>query len=61
MSKKSKKSKIDKEYQKLDLLERRVYVAARYREIVDECGKPLFSLAWIKKHILKIDESESEV
>ena len=60
MGKKEKKRlrKIEKEYQKLDIFERRVAVANEMSKMIDGDGKPFFSVEWIKEKILKIEDND---
>lgn len=59
MSKRNKKEekrmiKLEKEYDRLNILERRASIADTLVNLKDEDDKPYFSKKWISKNILKI-------
>ena len=49
-----KKKKIEKEYAKLELLEKRLAIVNLLTNLKDNDGEPFFDVKWIKKQFLKI-------
>jgi hypothetical protein len=58
MSKKEDKrqKKLQRKYEKLDILQKRVSIANEMSKIYDDEGKAYFKVDWIKKNILKIKD-----
>jgi len=56
-----KNNEIMMEYDRLDLIERKLNVASSLQGIYDETGKPFFDVNWIVKKIFKFTDEEIKV